>query len=117
MTSRELKDIHNTKNSCRAYFYVQHTKTTLVFLPADRKAYLQVRSPYYETAQCNQKTPIPVSQGDMWGVRKPKKDKHQLVTATTNVHLPKSISTDLTIKSDSILTNPIRKDEVAGRLI
>ena len=117
MTLRELKNIHNTENSCRAYFHVQHTKTTLVFLPADRKAYLQVRSPYYETAQWNQKTPIPVSQGAMWGMRKRKKDTHQLVTATTNVPLPTSVSTDLTIKLGSVLINPIRKDEVAGWLM
>ena len=36
------------------------TKTTPVFLPADGEASFQVQSPYYETAQCNQKTPIPI---------------------------------------------------------
>ena len=35
-----------------------------------------------------------------------------LITATTSVHLPKPVSTDLTIKSDSVLTNPIGKDGV-----
>ena len=33
-------------------------------------------------------------------------------TVTTSVHLFKSASTDLTIKSDSVLTNPIGKDGV-----
>ena len=33
-----------------------------------------------------------------------------LITATTSVHLPKPVSTDLTIKPDSVLTNPIGKD-------
>ena len=38
------------------------TKITPVFLPADEKPlgrYFQVRSPYYQVALCNQKTPIP----------------------------------------------------------
>ena len=35
-----------------------------------------------------------------------------LVTATTSVHLPKPVSTDLTIKPDSVLTNPVGKDGV-----
>ena len=40
------------------------TKTIPVFLTADGEAvgrYFQVRSPYYQAAQYNQKTPIPVS--------------------------------------------------------
>ena len=57
----------------------------------------QVWSPYYHVAQCNQKTPIPVSLGDRSGLRKPKKDKHQLITAITSAHLPQPVSTDLTI--------------------
>ena len=32
--------------------------------------------------------------------------------ATNSVHLPKPVSTDLTIKPDSVLTNPIGKDGV-----
>ena len=35
-----------------------------------------------------------------------------LITATTSVHLPKPVSTDLTIKPDSVLTNPTGKDGV-----
>ena len=35
-----------------------------------------------------------------------------LITATTSVHLPKPASTDLTIKPDSVLANPIGKDRV-----
>ena len=35
-----------------------------------------------------------------------------LITATTSVHPPKTVSTDLTIKPDSILTNTIAEDEV-----
>ena len=56
------------------------TKTTPVFLPTDGEAsgcYFQVQSPYYQTAQCNQKTLFPYLQGDRSGLRKPKKDKYQ----------------------------------------
>ena len=35
------------------------------------------------------------------------------MTATTSVHLPKLVSTDLT-KLDSVLTNPIGKDGVGS---
>ena len=45
------------------HFHAQHgTKTTPVFLSADEKSLgccFQVQSPYYQVAQCNQKTPIP----------------------------------------------------------
>ena len=51
-------------------------------------------------------------QGDRSSLRKPKKDKHPLITATTSVQLPKSVSTVLTITSDSVLTDPIGKDKV-----
>ena len=52
-------------------------------------------------------------QGDKSGLRKPKKGgTSKLITATTSVHLPKPVSTDLTIKLDSLLTNPIEKDGV-----
>ena len=66
MTPRDLRNIHTTENSCRdalpctnmalklpQYFYLLMEK------PLGR--YFQVRSPYYQAAQCNQKTPIPVS--------------------------------------------------------
>ena len=49
------------------HFHARHgTKTALVFLPVDEEAstandpYFQVRSPYYQAARCNHKTPIPV---------------------------------------------------------
>ena len=39
-----------------------------------------------------------------------------LITTTTSVHLPKPVSTDLTIKPDSVLTYPTGKDGYeAGR--
>ena len=50
-------------------------------------------------------------QGDRSGLRKPKKGLvSTLITAITSVHLPKPVSTNLTITSDSVLTNPIGKE-------
>ena len=37
-----------------------------------------------------------------------------IITATTSSHLPKPVLTDLTIKPDSVLINPIGKDGVRG---
>ena len=64
------------------------TKNTLVFLPkATRKHKF-------------------LDQEDRSGLRKP------LITATSSVYVPKPVSTDLTIKPDSVLTNPMRKGGV-----
>ena len=52
-------------------------------------------------------------QSDRPGLRKPKKgEASTLITATTSVYLAKPFSTDLAIKPDSVLTNPIEKDGV-----
>ena len=89
-------------------------KTTPVFfyqlMEKNLGRYFQVRSLYYQVAQCNQKRPIPV--WSKWQVRSQKIKKGQtstLITAITSKHLPKLVSTDLTIKSDSVLTNPHKK--------
>ena len=75
--------------------------------------YVQVLSPYYPVAQCNQKTPIPVSSRRQVKSEKAKKGYASThITTTTSVHLPKPGSTDLTIKSNLVLTNPIGKDWV-----
>ena len=46
-------------------------------------------------------------------LRRPRKTKKgkvsTLTTATTSFHLPKLVSADLTIKLDSVLTNPIER--------
>ena len=77
--------------------------------------YFHVQSLYYQGAQCKRKHLFLYPQGDRLGLRKPKKGlASTLITTTTSVHLPKSASTDLTIKSDSILTNPTGKDDVRG---
>ena len=95
--------------------YEHGTKTTLVFLPADGEVYWSLPPSLVSllsggTVQPeNRKYP----QGDRSGLRKPKKGLvSTLITAITSVHLPKPVSTDLTIKPDSALTNPIGKDGV-----
>ena len=56
----------------------EHGTKTVFYLLIEKplSSYFQVWSPYYQVAQCNQKTPIP-PQGDRSGPRKPKKGKHQ----------------------------------------
>ena len=115
MTLTNLRNIYTTGNSCRdalpctnmalklpRYFYLLMEK------PLGR--YFQVRPPYYLVAQWNQKKPIPVSS--RWQVRSNKAKSINTNHTTTSVHLPKPVSTDPTIKPDSVLTNPIRKDGV-----
>ena len=85
------------------YFYLRMEKPL--------GCYFQVWSPYYQAAQCNQKTPIPISSGQHVRSEKAKKRyASTLITATNSVYLPKPVSMDLTIKPYSVLTNPIGKD-------
>ena len=77
MTPRDLRNIHTTGNSCMdalpcanvalklpRYFYLLMEKLL--------DHYSQVRSLYYQAAQCNQETPIPVSSrcGQVWESQK-----------------------------------------------
>ena len=72
--------------------------------------YFEVWYPYYQVVQCNQKTPIPVSsRWQVWSEKVKKGKALTLITANTCIHLPKMVSTDLTIKSDSVLANPLEK--------
>ena len=79
------------------YFYL------LIEKPLGR--YFHVRSPYYWMAQCNHKTPIPISS--RWLLRSEKAKKRISINAKHSVHLPNPVSTDLTIKPDSVSSNPI----------
>ena len=92
------------------------TKTTLVFLAADGEAswsllpssvsLLSVDTVQAEnTYSCTLKV-----TGHVWESQK--RISITLITATTNAHLPKPVSTNLTIKPESVLTNPIGKDGV-----
>ena len=115
MTPRDLRNIHTTGNSCRdalpcanmalklpRYFYLLMEK------PLGR--YFQVRSPYYQAAQWNHKALIPVSSRRQVRSEKAKKGQAStLITSTTSVHLPKPVSTDLTIKPEFSFNQPNRK--------
>ena len=96
--------MHDMTLKLPRYFYLLMEK------PLGR--YFEVWSPYYQVAQRNQKHLSLYHQGDRSGLRKPKKEASTLITVATSVHLPKSVSTDLTIKSDLVLTNLIGKDGV-----
>ena len=66
MTLRDLKNIHTTKNGCRDALPCVNMALKLpwyFYLPMEKTLgrYFQIWSPYYQAAQCNQKTPSPVS--------------------------------------------------------
>ena len=92
------------------------TKTTPVFLPADGEAsWLLLPSSVSllsdGTVQPeNTYSSILKVTGQVWESQK--RIRITLITAMTSIHLPKPASTDLTIKPDSVLTNPIGKDGV-----
>ena len=91
------------------------TKTTPVFLSADGEAsWLLLPSSVSLLSGGivqpeNTYSRIKVT-GQVWESQK--RISITLITATTSVHLPKPVSTNLTIKPDSVLTNPIGKDGV-----
>ena len=118
MTPWDLRYIQTTGNSCRdalpcANMSLKLLRYFLLLMENPLGRYFQFRFPCYQVVQLNQKTPIHVCS--KWQVRSEKAKKgwaSTLITAPTSAHLPKPISTDLTIKSDSVLTNPIGKDRV-----
>ena len=92
------------------------TKTTPVFLPADGEASWSLLPSSVSLLSGGTVQPentysrILKVTGQVWESQK--RISITLITATTSVHLPKPVSTDLTIKPDSVLTNPIGKDGV-----
>ena len=92
------------------------SKTTLVFLPADGEASWSLLSSLVALLSGGTVEPentysrILKVTGQV--LESQKRISITLITATTSVHLPKPVSTDLTIKPDSVLTNPIGKDGV-----
>ena len=92
------------------------TKTALVFLPADGEAsWLLLPSLVSllsggtvqpeNTYSCTLKV-----TGQVWESQK--RISFTLITGTTSIHLPKPVSTNLIIKPDSVLINPVGKDGV-----
>ena len=66
MTPRDLRNIHTTGNSCRDALLCTNVALKLphyfyLLMEKPLGCYFQVWSPYYQVAQSNQKTPIPVS--------------------------------------------------------
>ena len=120
--------IHTTGNSCRDalrctnmalkvpwYFYLLMEKPL--------SCYFQIWSLYYQAAQCTQKTPILLSW--RWQIRSEKakkKKKKERITINTNhsyheYSFPQAVSTDLTVKPDSVLTNLVGKNGMWSWLI
>ena len=91
------------------------TKTTLVFLPADGEAswLLLPRSVSVLSGSTVEPENTYSCILKVTGILKDSQKKvSALITATTSVHLPQLVSTDLTINLDSVLTNLMRKDVV-----
>ena len=88
------------------------TKTTPVILPADGEAFWLLLPSSVSLLSGGTVQPentyscILKVTGQVWESQK------RIIAATTSIHLPKPVSTDLTIKPDSVLTNPIGKDGV-----
>ena len=109
MTPRDLRNIHTIRNSCRDALPCMNMALKLpwycyLLMEKCLDRYFKVHSPYYQAAQCNQKTPIPENTYSQ------KRISIKLITATTSIHLPTPVSTYLTIKSDSVLTNQTGTD-------
>ena len=92
MASRDLRNIHTTGNSCRealpcANMALKLLQYFYLLMEKPLGCYFQVRSPYYQAAQCYQKTPIPVSS--MWQVR-PEKAKTRISINTNHSYHQRS---------------------------
>ena len=92
------------------------TKTTPVFLHADGEASCLLLPNLVSLLSGGTVQPentysrILKVTGQVWESQK--RISITLVTASTSVHLAKPVSTDLTIRPDSVVTNPIGKDGV-----
>ena len=92
----------------------KHGTKTTSFLPADGKGSCSLLASLVSlllggTVQLeNTYSCILKVAGQVWESKKKKKGQAStLILATISTHLPKPVSTDLTIKSDSVLTNPL----------
>ena len=78
MTPKDLRSIHTIGNSCRdvlpcAKKALKLPQCFYLLMKKHLGCCFQVRSPYYQVAQCNHKTPIPVSS--RWQVKYEKAKK------------------------------------------
>ena len=97
MTAMDLRNIQTTGNNCRDALPCTNMALKLrwcfyLLMEKPLGLYFQVQSPYYQVAQCHQKTPIHVSS--RWQVKSGKANKgltSTLPPATTRIHLPKPV--------------------------
>ena len=83
MTPRDLGNIHTIGNSCRdalpcANMTLKLPRYFYLLMEKHLDRYFQVCSPYYQVAQCNQKTLIPISSG--WQVMSEKAKRISIKT-------------------------------------
>ena len=86
MTDRDLRNIHTMRNNCRDALPCMNMALKLAWyfyllMQKPRGHYFQARSPYYQAAQCNQKTPIPIcSRWQVWSEKAKKGYASTLIT-------------------------------------
>ena len=90
------------------------TKTTPVFLPADGEASSLLLPSWVSLLLDDTVQPENTYPRILKVICQASETKKTISINTNHVHLPKPVSTDLTIMSDSVLTNPIGKDGVRG---
>ena len=73
MTPRDLGNIHTIGNSCIRDVALKLSRHFYLLMEKPYGRYFQVRSPYFQVAQCNQKTPILVSS--RWQIKSEKVKK------------------------------------------
>ena len=90
------------------------TKTTPVFLPADGEASSLLLPSWVSLLLDDTVQPKNTYSRILKVICQGSETKKTISINTNHVHLPKPVSTDLIIMSDSVLTNPIGKDGVRG---
>ena len=114
MTPRDLRNVHATRNSGRdtlpTFCATQHYNYPNIFtfwwrslLVVTSKYCLLTRMQYNAT----RKHWCIYPQGERSGLRNSKMISSTLITVATSIHLPKLVSNALTIKLNSVLTNPV----------
>ena len=98
MTPRDLRNIHTTGNSCKDTLLCTGMALKLLWyfhllMGKPLGCYFQIWSPYYQVAQCNEKTLIPVSS--KWQVRSEKAKKRISINTNHSYHQHSSPQTSL----------------------
>ena len=98
MTPRDLRNIHTNRNSSKdplpcANMALKLPRYFYLLMEKPLGCYFQVRSTYYQAAQCNQKTPILVSSRCQ--VRSEKAKKRININTNGSYHYRSSCQTSL----------------------